>query len=137
MSSMWTSSMKRTPERERERERERVDVSAWFGEILEELRLRLLTWDQLGHALVDVAVDHLVHLDAKLLGNFRLLLLHHLAHDGHDVLAALRPSFGFNTDTEKGGGVGGKVSGEGGDLGELHESCFCRLAVVRASPGVG
>ena len=87
--------------------------------------------------LVDVSVDDLVDLDPELLRDFRLLLLHHLAHDGHDVLAALRPSFGFNTDTEKGGGVGGKVSGEEGDLGELHESCFCRLAVVRASPGVG
>ena len=109
---MWTSS-KRTPEREREREREREDVSAWFGELLE-VRLRLLTWDQLGHALVDVAVDHLVHLDAGF-SVISSLLLHHLAHDGHDVLAALRPSFGFNTDTEKGGGVGSKVSGEGGD----------------------
>mmetsp|Transcript_30037 Transcript_30037/g.64108 ORF Transcript_30037/g.64108 Transcript_30037/m.64108 type:complete len:552 (+) Transcript_30037:87-1742(+) len=47
--------------------------------------------NELRHALVDVPVDDLVDLDPKLFRDFRLLLLHHLAHHGHDVLTPLRP----------------------------------------------
>lgn len=46
--------------------------------------------NELGDSLIDVFVDDFIYLPAKLVGDFRFLRLHQLAHHGHDVLAALR-----------------------------------------------
>ena len=45
---------------------------------------------KLGDPLVNVLVDDLVDLRAELLGDLRLLWLHHLPHHAHQVLPALR-----------------------------------------------
>ena len=45
--------------------------------------------DELGDSGVDVPVHHLVDLLPQLLGDLRLLRLHHGAHHAHDVLATL------------------------------------------------
>mmetsp|Transcript_38828 Transcript_38828/g.123444 ORF Transcript_38828/g.123444 Transcript_38828/m.123444 type:complete len:316 (+) Transcript_38828:329-1276(+) len=50
--------------------------------------------DELSHPLVDVPVDHLVDLLPQLLRDLRLLRLHHLPHDRHDVLPTLRLGVG-------------------------------------------
>ena len=44
--------------------------------------------------LIDIFVDDFVDFFSQLVGNFRLLGLHELAHHGHDVLTALRLSIG-------------------------------------------
>ena len=52
------------------------------------------TGHQLGHAVVNVFVDHLVDLSAQFVGNLSFLGLHELPHHGHDVLPALGPRIG-------------------------------------------
>ena len=49
---------------------------------------------ELGDPLVDVLVDDLVDLTAQLLGDLRLLRLHHLPHHRRQILPALRLSVG-------------------------------------------
>mmetsp|Transcript_4644 Transcript_4644/g.14330 ORF Transcript_4644/g.14330 Transcript_4644/m.14330 type:complete len:323 (-) Transcript_4644:2-970(-) len=60
--------------------------------------MHLIDKEDAGHelrdALVDVLVDDLVDLGTKLLGNFRLLRFHHLAHHRDQVLPALRARVG-------------------------------------------
>ena len=45
--------------------------------------------DEFSNPLINVLVDHLIDLRAKLLGDLRLLRLHHLPHHGDEVLTAL------------------------------------------------
>jgi len=50
------------------------------------------SWHQLSDALVDVPVDHLVDLSSQFLSDLGFLGFHYLAHQTHEVVAALGTS---------------------------------------------
>ena len=49
---------------------------------------------QLSHTLIDIPIDYLVYLRSQLLSHLSLLRLHDLAHQAHEVVAALRTGVG-------------------------------------------
>ena len=52
------------------------------------------SWNQLSNSLVNVAVDYLVDLSPEFLSDLCLFGLHDLAHQTHEVVAALRLGIG-------------------------------------------